>query len=108
VRDAALQAIHKLKALEHVGFSRLARDSDVLFVLAPGGNETHHLVDAIFLRKMKPMSVLVDTGSVVSLCSNYPSVITDGPSFSRGSVVDSDGRCAGDRRSREMDLGRGA
>jgi glyoxylate/hydroxypyruvate reductase len=33
VRDAALQAIHKLKALEHVEFSRLTRDSDVLFVL---------------------------------------------------------------------------
>ncbi|KAJ7856909.1 D-isomer specific 2-hydroxyacid dehydrogenase [Mycena leptocephala] len=82
VRDAALQTIHKLKALEHVDFSRLTRDSDVFFVLAPGGNETHHLVDAIFLRKMKPMSVLVDTGSVVSLCSNDPSVITDGPSFS--------------------------
>ncbi|KAJ7185906.1 hypothetical protein C8R46DRAFT_1062038 [Mycena filopes] len=69
-RDAALQATHKLKALERVDADRLARESDVLFVLTPGGQATYHLVDAAFLRKMKPMSVLVNT--------------------SRGSVVDSD------------------
>ncbi|KAJ7018683.1 hypothetical protein C8F04DRAFT_976872 [Mycena alexandri] len=69
-RDAALQATHKLKALERVEADRLARESDILFVLTPGGAETYHLVDAAFLRKMKPMSVLVNT--------------------SRGSVVDSD------------------
>ncbi|KAJ7735729.1 hypothetical protein B0H16DRAFT_127262 [Mycena metata] len=69
-RDAALQATHKLKVLERVDADRLARESDVLFVLTPGGTETYHLVDAAFLRKMKPMSVLINT--------------------SRGSVVDSD------------------
>ncbi|KAF7375713.1 Glyoxylate reductase [Mycena sanguinolenta] len=47
----------------------LARDSDVLFVLAPGGPTTRHLVDEAFLRLMKPTSVLVNNG--------------------RGSVVDS-------------------
>jgi len=69
-RDAALQGKYNLKALERVDVDRLARESDVLFVLTPGGKETYHLVDAAFLKKMKPMSVLVNT--------------------SRGSVVDSD------------------
>ncbi|KAJ7665883.1 hypothetical protein DFH06DRAFT_1185300 [Mycena polygramma] len=66
-RDAELQAKHQLKALERVDIDRLARESDVLFLLTPGGKETYHLVDAAFLRKMKPMSVLVNTsrGSVV-------------------------------------------
>ncbi|KAJ7448014.1 hypothetical protein FB451DRAFT_1289562 [Mycena latifolia] len=69
-RDAALQAKYKLAGLERVDLDRLAHESDVLFVLTPGGKETYHLVNAEFLRKMKPMSVLVNT--------------------SRGSVVDSD------------------
>ncbi|KAJ7697662.1 D-isomer specific 2-hydroxyacid dehydrogenase [Mycena rosella] len=69
-RDAALRAKHTLAALERVDIDRLARESDVLFVLTPGGDETYHLVDAAFLRKMKPLSVLVNT--------------------SRGTVVDSD------------------
>ncbi|KAJ7359754.1 hypothetical protein DFH08DRAFT_846931 [Mycena albidolilacea] len=69
-RDAALQTKYNLKVLERVDADRLARESDVLFVLTPGGKETYHIVDATFLRKMKPMSVLVNT--------------------SRGSVVDSD------------------
>jgi glyoxylate/hydroxypyruvate reductase len=33
----------------------------VLFVLAPGGQDTHHIVDAAFLRKMKKHAVLVNT-----------------------------------------------
>ncbi|KAK7025048.1 hypothetical protein R3P38DRAFT_2952510 [Favolaschia claudopus] len=69
-RDDALQAKYNLKGLNRVDIDRLARESDVLFLLTPGGKETYHLVDAAFLRKMKPMSVLVNT--------------------SRGSVVDSD------------------
>ncbi|KAJ7080772.1 hypothetical protein B0H15DRAFT_786955 [Mycena belliarum] len=69
-RDAALQAKHKLAALERVDLNRLASESDVLFVLTPGGKDTYHLVDAAFLQKMKPMSVLVNA--------------------SRGTVVDSD------------------
>ncbi|KAJ6620238.1 hypothetical protein B0H10DRAFT_2175764 [Mycena sp. CBHHK59/15] len=48
----------------------LARQSDVLFILAPGGEETRHLVNEAFLRKMQPTSVLVNNG--------------------RGSLVDSD------------------
>jgi glyoxylate/hydroxypyruvate reductase len=60
-RDAALQTKYNLKVLERVDADRLARESDVLFVLTPGGKETYHIVDATFLRKMKPMSVLVNT-----------------------------------------------
>jgi len=48
----------------------LAEQSDVVFVLAPGGAGTANLVDEPFLRKMKKTSVLVNT--------------------SRGTLVDSD------------------
>ena len=45
----------------------LARESDVLFVLAPGGAETRHIVNEGLLREMKRTSVLVNTsrGSLV-------------------------------------------
>jgi glyoxylate/hydroxypyruvate reductase len=69
-RDAALQAQHKLDSLRRVDMNQLARESDVLFVLTPGGEATRHLVNEAFLRKMKKTSVLVNA--------------------SRGSVVDSD------------------
>jgi glyoxylate/hydroxypyruvate reductase len=49
---------------------RACAESDVLFVLAPGGDATRHVVDADFLRKMKKHAVLVNT--------------------SRGTLVDSD------------------
>ena len=39
----------------------LARESDVLFVLAPGGPSTHHIINEEVLRKMKKHSVLVNT-----------------------------------------------
>ncbi|KAJ6546018.1 hypothetical protein DFH09DRAFT_1171797 [Mycena vulgaris] len=61
-RDAQLKAKHNLTALAPVELSTLARDSDVLFVLAPGGERTRHLVDAAFLRQMKRTSVLVNNG----------------------------------------------
>ncbi|KAF7316031.1 hypothetical protein MIND_00120800 [Mycena indigotica] len=70
VRDEELKTRHRLQALERVDVDRLARESDILFVLTPGGAGTYHLVDEAFLRKMKPLSLLVNT--------------------SRGSVVDSD------------------
>ena len=49
---------------------RLARESDVLFVLAPGGAATRHVINEDFLRKMKKTSILVNP--------------------SRGTLVDSD------------------
>ena len=48
----------------------LAAESDVLFVLAPGGDATKHVVNETFLRRMKKTSVIVNT--------------------SRGTLVDSD------------------
>ncbi len=39
----------------------LAKESDLLVVLAPGGPETYHLIDEPFLKKMKKHAVLVNT-----------------------------------------------
>ncbi|KAH9991586.1 hypothetical protein BJV77DRAFT_1007089 [Russula vinacea] len=69
--EASLTAAHhSLRSVRRVELDELARASDVLFVLAPGGERTHHVVDAAFLRKMKKHAVLVNT--------------------SRGTLVDSD------------------
>ncbi|KAJ6564763.1 hypothetical protein B0H19DRAFT_1259175 [Mycena capillaripes] len=68
-RDERLRAAHSLVSVEPVDLPALARGSDMLFVLAPGGPNTRHLVDMDFLRQMRPTSVLVNNG--------------------RGSVVDS-------------------
>ena len=53
--------------VRHVDLKTLARESDVLFVLAPGGAETKHIVNEGLLREMKRTSVLVNTsrGSLV-------------------------------------------
>ncbi|KAF8962306.1 D-isomer specific 2-hydroxyacid dehydrogenase [Flammula alnicola] len=69
-RDNALAAELRLQSLRRVDVSTVAAESDVVFVLAPGGAETKNLVDESFLRKMKKTSVLVNT--------------------SRGTLVDSD------------------
>lgn len=58
------------KGVMWVDLTTLAKESDVLFVLAPGGAETKHIVNEELLREMKRTSVLVNT--------------------SRGSLVDSD------------------
>ncbi|KAG2132694.1 uncharacterized protein EDB93DRAFT_1175914 [Suillus bovinus] len=69
-RDAALAKQHKLQAVSKVDLDELSRESDVLFVLAPGGGETYHVVNETLLRKMKKTSILVNA--------------------SRGTLVDSD------------------
>jgi glyoxylate/hydroxypyruvate reductase len=56
--------------LQRVPLPTLASESDLLFVLAPGGPSTHHIIDESFLRQMKPTAVLVNP--------------------SRGTLVDSD------------------
>lgn len=56
--------------MKRVDLQTLATESDVVFVLTPGGNTTMHMVNAEFLRKMKRTAVLINT--------------------SRGTVVDSD------------------
>ncbi|EJT99278.1 hypothetical protein DACRYDRAFT_23876 [Dacryopinax primogenitus] len=60
--DQALADKLGLKEVKRVELDELARSSDVLFTLVPGGKDTFHIVDEAFLRKMKPTSVLVNTG----------------------------------------------
>ena len=69
-RDAALTERYHLQTLERVDIDQLAQRSDVLFILAPGGEKTSRLVNESFLKKMKKSSILVNA--------------------SRGSLVDSD------------------
>ncbi len=69
-RDASLIQSLGLKQLRRAPLEDVASESDVVFVLTPGGQETQNLVNEAFLRKMKRTAVLVNT--------------------SRGSVVDSD------------------
>lgn len=56
-----------LQSLRRVDLDELARESDVLFLLAPGGPTTYHVINEEFLKQMKPSSVLVNTarGSLV-------------------------------------------
>jgi len=68
--DADIKAKHGLQSVKRVGLDQLAKESDVVFVLAPGGDKTRHLVNADFLQKMKKTAILVNT--------------------SRGTLVDSD------------------
>lgn len=46
----------------------LAEVADVLSLHTPGGPQTHHMVDAVLLKRMKPSSILINTarGSVVN------------------------------------------
>lgn len=60
-RDAALRSKHGLRSLQRVGLDELARESDVLFVLAPGGSATKHVINESILKQMKRTSVLVNT-----------------------------------------------
>lgn len=52
--------------MEWVEQERLARESDVLFVLCHGGEETKGLVGEEFLGRMKTTAVLVNTARVSS------------------------------------------
>lgn len=71
-RDTAIAASHNLpaSAISRVTLDTLAAESDVLFILAPGGADTYHVIDASFLRRMKRTAVVVNP--------------------SRGTIVDSD------------------
>lgn len=62
-RDAGiLKANPTLKSLKRVDFDTLAKESDVLFAITPGGKDTYHLINEDFLRKMKKHAVVVNTG----------------------------------------------
>jgi len=66
-------------AIYHDGLESLAAVSDVLSLHTPGGPETHHMVDAALLGRMKPTAILINTarGTVI----NEPDLVqalTDG------------------------------
>lgn len=69
-RDQSVAKQLGLKSIQRVALDLVASESDVVFVLTPGGAGTQNLINEAFLRKMKQTSVLVNT--------------------SRGTVVDSD------------------
>ncbi|EMD38737.1 hypothetical protein CERSUDRAFT_112462 [Gelatoporia subvermispora B] len=58
--DALLARELSVPSIRRVPLSEIAEKSDVVFVLAPGGPETYHIVDEAFLRRMKPTAVLVN------------------------------------------------
>ena len=49
-----------LTTVKSVEVDELARESDVLYILAPGGAETYHIVDEKFVKQMKKTAVLVN------------------------------------------------
>ncbi|KAF9260567.1 D-isomer specific 2-hydroxyacid dehydrogenase [Marasmius fiardii PR-910] len=61
-RDQAILKQHhpQLKSLRSVNLDTLARESDVVIVLAPGGEKTRHIINEDFLRKMKKHAVFVN------------------------------------------------
>ncbi|EKM56475.1 uncharacterized protein PHACADRAFT_253620 [Phanerochaete carnosa HHB-10118-sp] len=59
--DAETARRYNLRSVRRVGLDELAAESDVVFVLAPGGASTYHIVNEDFLRKMKETAVLVNT-----------------------------------------------
>ncbi|KAI0036229.1 hypothetical protein K488DRAFT_41696 [Vararia minispora EC-137] len=61
LESSLLERHPTLREVRRVDLDTVARESDVLFVLAPGGESTKHIVNEGFLRKMKKSSVLVNT-----------------------------------------------
>ncbi|KAH9887204.1 hypothetical protein C8Q73DRAFT_657329 [Cubamyces lactineus] len=59
--DAQVAAKYGVKEVKRVDLGELARESDVVFVLAPGGPKTYHIVNEDFLKQMKKTAVLVNT-----------------------------------------------
>jgi glyoxylate/hydroxypyruvate reductase len=59
---ALLSEFPTLKEAKWVDLGELARESDFVFVLAPGGQATRHLVGKEFLSKMKKNAVLINPG----------------------------------------------
>jgi glyoxylate/hydroxypyruvate reductase len=61
-RDAGILKMYPtLNSIRAVSLQELAAESDMLFILAPGGPETYHLVNEEFLKRMKKTSILVNT-----------------------------------------------
>ncbi|KAG9000177.1 hypothetical protein FRB90_011875 [Tulasnella sp. 427] len=56
------EAFGQLRELKRVSLDELASDSDVVFLLAPGGERTKHIINSAFLQKMKKTAILVNPG----------------------------------------------
>ncbi|KAL0566281.1 hypothetical protein V5O48_015735 [Marasmius crinis-equi] len=71
-RDQEILKEHhpKLKSLRPVDLDTLAKESDVVIVLAPGGEKTRHAINEGFLRKMKKHAVLVNSARGTLVDSN--------------------------------------
>ena len=65
--DHAMSSALGIPEMYAVPLTFLASESDLVIVLAPGGNETFHIVDEGFLRRMKKTAVLINVarGSLV-------------------------------------------
>ena len=65
--DHAISSTLGIPEVYAVPLTFLASESDMVIVLAPGGNETFHIVDERFLRRMKKTAILVNVarGSLV-------------------------------------------
>lgn len=64
---APVEVEMELHAHHEIDLHRLVTECGILSLHCPGGVETHHLVDALLLAKMKPTAILVNTarGTVV-------------------------------------------
>ncbi|KAI0341375.1 hypothetical protein BDW22DRAFT_1332830 [Trametopsis cervina] len=70
VADTQTAQKYNLRSVRRVSLDEVAEQSDVVFVLAPGGPSTYHIVNEAFLRKMKKTSVLVNTSRGTLVDSN--------------------------------------
>ncbi|KAG8875803.1 Transcriptional regulatory protein sin3 [Tulasnella sp. 332] len=68
VRD--YEVFGQLREVRRVDLDTLASESDLVILLAPGGETTRHIISTSFLKQMKPTGILINPG--------------------RGSLVDSD------------------
>ncbi|KAI0674560.1 hypothetical protein C8Q78DRAFT_1015564 [Trametes maxima] len=68
--DAQVALKYNVDEVRRVPLAELARESDAVFVLAPGGPATHHIVDERFLKQMKKAAVLVNTARGTLVDSN--------------------------------------
>jgi len=66
-------------AVYHDTLESLAEASDVLSLHTPGGSATHHLIDAVLLRRMKPTAIVINTarGTVIAE-DDLAQALTDG------------------------------
>ncbi|KAG8991161.1 Transcriptional regulatory protein sin3 [Tulasnella sp. JGI-2019a] len=60
VRD--YEAFGQLREVKRVDLNMLASESDLVVLLAPGGDSTYHIISTPFLKRMKRTSILVNPG----------------------------------------------